>query len=110
VTDNDKVQESISLASEKPPMYKLPRYPLEQIAHILEFGDKKHSASRNLGIGSNYWVSKALRHIFAWKEGEDLDEETGRSHIAHAATDLLCLLNEIIEHPECDDREVHHGN
>ena len=102
--DPEKIQTSIEWAAAKPAMHKLPGYALEEVACILAFGDEKHGETRRLGISHSYWVGKALRHIFTWNEGEDNDPETGRSHISHAATDILCLLQEIHDHPEKDDR------
>jgi hypothetical protein len=34
------------------------------------------------------------RHIWAWKEGEQNDPETGRHHLAHA----MCCLMFLYEH------------
>lgn len=46
----------------------------------------------------------ALRHIFAWLEGEDCDKETGLHHLKHAACNIAFLLEYIEKHPELDNR------
>lgn len=47
------------------------------------------------------------RHLTAWWAGEDIDEETGSSHMAAAAWHTFTLLTFISEHPEHDDRYKH---
>ena len=57
--------------------------------------------------GRSPWIrtySSIQRHLNAWHSGEDLDPESGKSHLAHAATQLLILMIHQMEHPECDDR------
>jgi hypothetical protein len=55
-------------------------------ARILTFGAKKY-ADRNWekGIDFGRVYGAALRHLFAWFNGEDLDPETGESHLHHAS-------------------------
>ena len=38
-------------------------------------------------------LGAALRHLFAWGAGKGKDDETGRSHLAHAAACVLFLLD-----------------
>lgn len=49
-------------------------------------------------------ASCAIRHIFAWLEGEELDQETGLHHLKHAACNLAFLLEYVEKHPELDNR------
>lgn len=44
------------------------------------------------------------RHYFAWKLGEENDSESGLHHLAHAAWNILVLLEFCFTHPEMDDR------
>lgn len=73
----------------------LPMEALEPVVEVLEFGKTKYS-SWNWSEGSGFnWtrvISAALRHIFAWMRGEDLDPETNKSHLAHAVCNLIFLL------------------
>lgn len=78
----------------KPPLELLPAGPLAEIARVLEFGAKKYERQAwrtNAGEWSRL-VSAALRHIHAFNEGETIDQESGRPHLAHAACCLLFLL------------------
>lgn len=79
--------------SGKPTTALLPSKPLLEVAKVLDFGAKKYD-SHNWRKGINYSrvFSAAQRHLLAWNEGEDLDKETNISHLAHAACNILFLL------------------
>lgn len=44
------------------------------------------------------------RHLTAWWGGEDIDAETGSSHITAVAWHAFALLTFMEEHPDFDDR------
>jgi len=91
----------------KPDLSHISQILMEEVARVREFGAKKY-ARNNWRIGFKFTrsIAAALRHIHAFNEGEDLDPESGRSHIAHAVCCLEHLLNDIKNHPENDDRGV----
>lgn len=64
-----------------------------EIADVLEFGAQKYSAN-NWCRGTEWsrYYAALCRHVFAWWQGEDLDPETGLSHLAHAGCCLLFLM------------------
>ena len=45
-----------------------------------------------------------MRHIMAFQKGEELDAESGNSHLLHAAVNLMFLYYHSINSPETDDR------
>jgi len=71
----------------------LPVGALRQIAEVLGYGAAKYSAN-NWARGTEWsrYYAALQRHLFAWWEGEDVDPETGASHLAHAGCCLLFLL------------------
>mgnify|MGYP001471135112 FL=1 len=77
--------------SEKPKLYLLPPKSVIEIGKVLTYGAEKYDAEnwRKVDDLQNRYTSAALRHIFAHMDGEELDEETGYSHLAHA---MCCLL------------------
>jgi hypothetical protein len=89
----------------------LPLDSIEEILKVLEFGKQKYSA-HNWSQGEGFKYSRVFnaicRHLFAWARGEDLDPETGLSHIAHCGCNVLFLLH-FIKHkdkyPNNDDRQ-----
>jgi hypothetical protein len=79
----------------------------QRIAEVLTKGCEKYPENNwRKGLP---WVkgvvSSLERHIHAFKMGEDLDQETGLLHIAHAATNLMFLLEFYETHKELDDRK-----
>lgn len=89
--DNDKVDWMI-----------LPYDALEEIIKVMEFGARKY-ARGNFASGEGLEYTRVLnslmRHILAFSRGEDLDPETGISHMAHAGCNVLFLLH-YIKNPE----------
>ena len=77
--------------SEKPKLYLLPPKSIIEIGKVLTYGAEKYDAEnwRKVDDLQNRYTSAALRHIFAHIDGEEVDEETGLSHLAHA---MCCLL------------------
>lgn len=49
-------------------------------------------------------LAAALRHLFAWAQGDDFDRESGRRHLAHAACCVLMLLALVMRGVGKDDR------
>lgn len=81
----------------KPPLNLLPGHSLLAISRVMAHGAKKYDEHNwRGGITYSRLMGAILRHALAFNEGEDLDWETGESHIAHLATEALFLL-EFIE-------------
>jgi hypothetical protein len=92
----------------KPQLGLIPPEALVQIAKVMGFGAAKYGVNNWRDDGGNSpWIrtySSIQRHLNAWHAGEDLDPESGQSHLAHATTQLIILMIHQMEHPECDDR------
>lgn len=75
---------------------------LEAEARVLMFGDSKYGRDNwRKGLHYTRLLDAALRHIIAFADGEDLDPETGESHLAHAK----CCMSMVMAMPkEWDDR------
>ncbi len=72
----------------------VPWHGLEAVGRVLEFGAQKYGADNWRlvdGAERRYWDA-AMRHMIAFGKGEDLDKETGESHLAHAVCCLLFVL------------------
>lgn len=73
----------------------MPFEAVEEINKVLEFGAKKYAAHNwTQGEGFRYTrvLNSLFRHLFAWSRGEDLDPESGLSHLAHAGCNIVFLL------------------
>lgn len=83
----------------------MPVKPLFDVGDVFTYGARKYGV-RNWEKGM-VWsrpYATALRHIFAWWNGELYDRETGLHHLAHAICELMFLLEFDETHPEKDDR------
>lgn len=79
---------------------------MEGLARVREFGAKKYRRDNwKLGFKYTRSIAAALRHIMAFKDGEDLDPESGLPHVAHAIASLEHLLYDYIHHNDNDDRK-----
>lgn len=90
----------------KPPLAYLPWAGIDEVAQVQAYGHRKYNDFYNyrkgMEIGRN--LSCAIRHIRAFMEGEDLDQESNRSHLAHAACRLLFVMQNIHDKTVIDDR------
>jgi len=91
--------------SDKEPLAWIPAECMQGIAKVLAYGAEKYEKDNwRRGIPMSRYISAALRHIHAWNSGEDLDPESGMSHIDHAMCGLMFVQWYIKHRPECDDR------
>ena len=72
----------------------LPFRALQEVVGVLGFGAKKYAADnwKIVPEARTRYVDAAFRHITDWHTKERLDDETGKSHLAHAICCLLFLL------------------
>lgn len=89
----------------KPMMSLLPPIALEEVAKVLTYGSKKYAAWNWLqGLDHMSILDSMERHLSKWKQGEDIDEESGLLHISHAACNALMLIEMIHLRKDLDDR------
>lgn len=74
----------------------LPADALHEVAEIFTFGARKYG-DRNWegGLKQSRLFGAAMRHLWAYWRGQDDDDETGRSHLAHAACCVLMMLSQV---------------
>lgn len=89
----------------KLPMDLVPTDAIKAMASVLKVGMAKYQ-KRNWEQGAYFSVPYAslMRHLLAFWEGEDYDQESGELHIAHILTNAAFLLRYYNEFPELDDR------
>lgn len=78
----------------KPRFSLLPTGVLTSVLKVLEYGAKKYSVNnwQHVENPRERYYDAAMRHLYAWFNGEPKDQETGESHLAHAICCLLFLL------------------
>ena len=69
-------------------------------------GDRKYGRHnyRVIGVRTSVYYDAAMRHLMAWWEGEDIDPDSGLSHITKAMSCLCVLRDAMINSKVCDDR------
>lgn len=95
----------------KAPHALVPIDSLTQVAEVLGFGANKYGTNNWRDDGHcTEWsrtYSSIQRHLNSFWNGEDLDPESGYSHLAHAATQLMILMQHISDgHHNMDDRYI----
>jgi hypothetical protein len=77
------------------PMWSLvPPGPMEEVVEVLTYGANKYSPDnwQHVDDPDTRYFNAAMRHIWAWRQGEQFDAESHKSHLAHAVCCLLFLL------------------
>lgn len=83
----------------------LPVGAMKNIAGVLTFGAQRYGENNwRSGMLWSRFYGAALRHLTSWWSGEDVDQDSGLSHLAHAACCLMFLLEYMQTHPELDNR------
>lgn len=72
----------------------VPWEALNEIVRVFTFGAKTYGEGnwKHVTNKHNRYFSAAMRHMIAWRNGEILDPQTGRHHLAHAAVNLIFLI------------------
>jgi len=80
------------------------------IGDAMSFGAVKYGRYNYLcgGFTISRLLASAFRHLDAFQGGEDLDPESGLSHLAHAAANIQMLLDTIETGTIEDDRYKFH--
>lgn len=72
----------------------VPLDALWEVAKAFTFGAEKYSD--NNWRGGFKWtrlIGSAMRHLIQWSRGEDVDPESGLSHLAHCGACILMLIS-----------------
>lgn len=101
----DPVKGGVKADTDKLCWHLLPFGAVSEVVAVLQYGAEKY-APFNWYKGMDYsrCFNSTQRHLTAWLAGEDKDPETGLSHLAHAACNLLFLLAFVREGRGNDDR------
>lgn len=91
MTDNPKQD----VGARKAPLELVPPALSIAASEALANGAEKYGAYnyRAAGVKASIYYAAILRHLSAWWDGEELAEDSGVSHLAHAAAGLAILLD-----------------
>jgi hypothetical protein len=86
----------------------LPPLALKATVDVLTFGAEKYEPNnwKYVPDSKRRYFDALNRHLWAWKEGEQIDPESGRHHLAHALCCLMFLYEHDILYSVNDNDEV----
>lgn len=95
-----------SVGVKKAPMSTVSAAVLSEVGVAMLEGASKYGRHnyRGVGVRASVYYDATIRHLFAWWEGEDLDPDSGMSHITKAITSLVVLRDAMIQSKVEDDR------
>lgn len=80
---------------------------LEGLVQVLMMGAEKYSEYNwQKGLPTLEIYESLMRHIVAWRSGEDKDKESGLDHIDHAICNLYFMKWMIANKPSFDTRKT----
>ena len=93
---------------DKPPIALVPPNAINEIANVFGMGAKKYGQynwRKDLFTTSfSRTYSSIMRHLNAFWDSEDNDPESGQSHLAHAASQIMILMTQHKYAKNMDDR------
>lgn len=90
----EKLPQAVRDNQDKTRFDLIPPCFIREVAEVFTFGAKKYSPENWKGFTPEQQEeikASLLRHIYAYLEGEELDPESGLSHLAHAGCNLAFL-------------------
>lgn len=95
----------------KLPLRLVPPVAMARMAEALENGASKYGPHnwREFGVSASVYYEAALRHLFAWADGEDEAPDSRVHHLAHAMACLAIMFDAMEIGKLNDDRPVPGG-
>jgi len=90
----------------KAPMSTVPATVMAEVGVAMLEGASKYGRHnfRAIGVRGSVYYDGTMRHLMAWWEGEDLDPDSGLSHVTKAIASLVVLRDAMIQGKFTDDR------
>lgn len=93
----------------KPRISLVPPLALEEVAKVFTYGADKYSAYNfSKGALKSTYIDAAMRHLLKYSQMEDVDDESGLFHLAHASSCLMMLLDNDLNNTSVEDRNEHY--
>lgn len=90
----------------KAPMSTVSAAVLMEVGVAMLEGASKYGRHnyRAAGVRASVYYDALMRHAMAWWEGEDLDPDSGMSHVTKAIATLVVLRDAMLQGKFTDDR------
>ena len=95
-----------AVGTKKPPMSTVPAPVMMEVGTAMLEGARKYGRHnyRISHVRASVYYDATLRHLFSWFEGEDIDADSGMSHVTKAIASLIVLRDAQINDCLVDDR------
>lgn len=95
-----------AVGTKKVPFSTLPAKVLAEVGLALLEGARKYGRHnyRAVGVRASVYYDASLRHLTQWWEGEDVDPDSGLSHVTKAIAGLVVLRDSMMMGNWKDDR------
>lgn len=86
---------------------QIPPDVLLALGAVYSMGEEKYGRDNwKKGTDWSQFIGSALRHIYKWSAGEDIDVESGLSHLSHALWNIVALSYYQAHNVGIDNRDV----
>ena len=90
---------------DKPNLSLIPKEAMWMMGQAFSYGAKKYGEENHKsGLSIKRQLAAALRHIYQFLDGEDLDPESGLNHLGHALASVAMATYTYENNEEFDDR------
>lgn len=95
-----------AIGCRKAPMSVVPANVVAEIGLGMLEGTCKYGRHnyRAMGVRSSIYYDATMRHMMSWWEGEDIDPDSGLSHVTKAIASLVVLRDAMMNNMLTDDR------
>jgi hypothetical protein len=95
-----------AVGTKKPPMSTVSAPVMMELGTAMLEGARKYGRHnyRISNVRASVYYDATLRHLFSWFEGEDIDPDSGMSHVTKAIASLAVLRDAQINDCLVDDR------
>ena len=96
----------------KVPFSTVPTQVMAEVGVAMLEGALKYARHnyRTVGVRSSVYYDACLRHMAQWWEGDDVDQESGLSHVTKAIASMVVLRDSMLMGNLSDDRPPRHPN
>ena len=95
-----------SIGIRKAPLSTLPMGVVAEMGVAMLEGAAKYGRHnyRGVGVRASVYFDATMRHLVSWWEGEDIDPDSGLSHVTKALVSLAVLRDAMMQDKCEDDR------
>ena len=95
MSDSPKENPKKAFGDAKPGLKYVPVLPLLSMGRVMTLGAKKYGPMnwRQDPIQADTYFDAMIRHLFSWWVGQEIDGESGESHLAHIMACCAILMD-----------------